>query len=240
MTNSNIFYHVTTEDNLPAIQKEGLTPRLGANSLLVGETEPCIYLCTESGIAFWSIILDAPVVLQVTLTKEQCGSIEGSKDNEYEEYYLKEPVPPEHIVRVPCPDKTSVMRDLCAGIIAEIGSLCGEILEYRWEEKNLFAVTGKTMEAKERGMLCRKIKAVHTLMDHLDWSCLTDDEIRSQIELSACEGSSFVDKDEDGDSLYQKISMYENDDLQQAAAGLTASIKNIFSDFLDIDTTDCI
>lgn len=237
----NIFYHVTTNNRLELIQKEGLRPVLGTNSMLVGETEPCIYLCKKSGIAFWSIILDAPVVLQVTLTKEQCDKLECFADNEYEEYYLKEPISPEYIVPIPCPDRMPVMQDLCISAITEIGNLCAEILEYRWEEKNLLKTAGKKMEIEEMEELCQKIKmTLQCFLRHLDWSCLTDDEIRSQIELSACEGSSFVDKDEDGDSLYQKISMYEKDELQKTSEELSAYIKEVFSDFLDINTTDCI
>ena len=39
----NIFYHVTTNNRLELIQKEGLRPVLGTNSMLVGETKGDFY-----------------------------------------------------------------------------------------------------------------------------------------------------------------------------------------------------
>lgn len=68
------FYHVTTKDKLEAIQREGLLPKIGSSSLLAGETEAAVYLCSYKGIAYWSIVLDAPVVLKVRLESEQLKS----------------------------------------------------------------------------------------------------------------------------------------------------------------------
>jgi hypothetical protein len=37
-------YHITTDTNLPAIRRDGLTPQLGTNSQAVGETKPAVHV----------------------------------------------------------------------------------------------------------------------------------------------------------------------------------------------------
>lgn len=58
-------YHVTTEENAKSILKNGLIPKIGERSQLVGETEKYVYLCGRKDVPFWSLILDKPVVLRV-------------------------------------------------------------------------------------------------------------------------------------------------------------------------------
>lgn len=38
-----IVFHLTPPENLPLIAKEGLTPRIGENSSLIGETTPAVF-----------------------------------------------------------------------------------------------------------------------------------------------------------------------------------------------------
>lgn len=38
-------YHVTTEENAKSILKNGLIPKIGERSQLIGETEKYVYLC---------------------------------------------------------------------------------------------------------------------------------------------------------------------------------------------------
>lgn len=41
---THTFYHITLESNLDSILKNGLTPQIGVNSSLIGETHSQIYL----------------------------------------------------------------------------------------------------------------------------------------------------------------------------------------------------
>lgn len=78
-------YHVTTEENAKSILKNGLIPKIGERSQLVGETEKYVYLCGRKDVPFWSLILDKPVVLRVEMKDG-----EVNENNVYQYSYYSE------------------------------------------------------------------------------------------------------------------------------------------------------
>lgn len=223
-----IFYHVTTEEAAKSIQKEGLVSKLGSNSLLAEEMEPAISLCDYKSIAYWSIVLDAPVVLKVTLEQEQYEGLERYSDTEYNEYVSWETIPPECIIRTTCPNKRKAMREECISMIINTGKLCSDILDYRYLVEDDTNIDD----------LCLGIRITICVLKRLDWSCLSPEEIKMHLLLSSYDHGSILDKiaGEEMCRVYQKISADGSDKLQKAAQELTACIEEIFADFLECNT----
>lgn len=79
-------YHVTTEENAKSILKNGLIPKIGERSQLVGETEKYVYLCGRKDVPFWSLILDKPVVLRVEMKD---GEVDENNVYQYSYYIIR-------------------------------------------------------------------------------------------------------------------------------------------------------
>lgn len=97
------FFHITPVENLPSILREGLQPRLGERSQILGEPEPAVYLFTSAEAvddASMNWLCDyfdeeeALAVLAVDLNTD----FPGDAENEFE-FVTTQPVPP-HCLRV--------------------------------------------------------------------------------------------------------------------------------------------
>ena len=75
-------YHVTTEENAKSILKNGLIPKIGERSQLVGETEKYVYLCGRKDVPFWSV--DDTVKAAVAEMKD--GEVDENNVYQYSYY----------------------------------------------------------------------------------------------------------------------------------------------------------
>lgn len=72
-------YHVTRKENYAKIMEQGLLPMIDGNSSANAEEESCIYLCKRKDVGYWKIILQCPVVLQVSgISPDECEHFEYS------------------------------------------------------------------------------------------------------------------------------------------------------------------
>ena len=90
-------YHVTTEENAKSILKNGLIPKIGERSQLVGETEKYVYLCGRKDVPFWSLILDKPVVLRVEMKDGEVNENNVYQYSYYSETLTESVIPAERI-----------------------------------------------------------------------------------------------------------------------------------------------
>ena len=90
-------YHVTTEENAKSILKNGLIPKIGERSQLVGETEKYVYLCGRKDVPFWSLILDKPVVLRVEMKDGEVDENNVYQYSYYSETLTETAIPAERI-----------------------------------------------------------------------------------------------------------------------------------------------
>lgn len=220
------FYHVTTKDKLEAIQREGLLPKIGSSSLLAGETEAAVYLCSYKGIAYWSIVLDAPVVLKVRLESEQLKKLVKDSSAGQNEYALYERILPECLSISTCPDKTKTMKALCIEMIYNAGALCTQIVNHRRHQ---------AADVKD---LCVGARVIVSVLNHLDWTSVSEERIRNALLWSSYGGGSIMDRIEGkGCRLYEGITLYsKEDELKKETKALSACLRSLFGRFADVET----
>ena len=80
-----------------SILKNGLIPKIGERSQLVGETEKYVYLCGRKDVPFWSLILDKPVVLRVEMKDGEVNENNVYQYSYYSETLAETAIPAERI-----------------------------------------------------------------------------------------------------------------------------------------------
>lgn len=125
-------YHVTTEENAKSILKNGLIPKIGERSQLVGETEKYVYLCGRKDVPFWSLILDKPVVLRVELKDGEVDENNVCQYSYYSETLTESVIPAERIrkSRVSRSLTDEQMKDLALSYVDMISLVCVKFAEY--------------------------------------------------------------------------------------------------------------
>lgn len=107
-------YHVTTESALPSILKQGIVPAIGPRSLLLGETQPAIYLFSkdtevEDGLVNW---INNAFSEEETLYVLECN-LEGlditSQENQFE-LVCRQTIAPSLITKVYTEDLDKYMQ----------------------------------------------------------------------------------------------------------------------------------
>ena len=93
------YFHITPVENLPAILREGLQPRLGERSQMLGEPEPAIYLFTsadavdDASMNWLGDYFDEEEALAV-LAVDLSEDFPGDAENGFE-FVTTRPVPPD-------------------------------------------------------------------------------------------------------------------------------------------------
>lgn len=130
--NMPYLYHVTTEENAKSILKNGLIPKIGERSQLVGETEKYVYLCGRKDVPFWSLILDKPVVLRVKLKDGEVDENNVYQYSYYSETLAETAIPAERIrkSRVSRSLTDEQMKDLALSYVDMISFICVRFAEY--------------------------------------------------------------------------------------------------------------
>lgn len=125
-------YHVTTEENAKSILKNGLIPKIGERSQLVGETEKYVYLCERKDVPFWSLILDKPVVLRVEMKNGEIDENNVYRYSYYSETLTESVIPAERIrkSRVSKNLTDKQMNDLALSYVDAISIVCVKFAEY--------------------------------------------------------------------------------------------------------------
>lgn len=220
-----IYYHLTDEENLKSIIKDGLKPLIGKNSKLGGEKEPAIYLCKRKDLPYWKILLNKNILICIRLTKDQEKNLLSFNYSNYGEFLCKEMIPKEQINLSKCKiEKKKAMKDLCISHIYSIGNMCSDIVEY---------YSASSKDKNEYLCLKRALQCMLQSLSRLDYTSLNKSEIINAIKDSSNEDYAFTDKcGKENIRMYEKISMYEDDVLSGYAHQLTEYIKHTFADFL--------
>ena len=125
-------YHVTTEESAKSILKNGLIPKIGERSQLVGETEKYVYLCGRKDAPFWSLILDKPVVLRVELKDGEVDENNVYQYSYYSETLTESVIPAERIRKSQVSRSLTdeQMKDLALSYVDMISFICVRFAEY--------------------------------------------------------------------------------------------------------------
>ncbi len=133
-------YHLTVTDHLGNICINGLSPRIGPNSLLSKEPKAALYLCTEKDIETWQILTKANTCLEIDTSYLDPKTISDFNYGEYSEIIVHESIDAKAIVgytALPEPDQNGhAMTQLAKGYLFTMSMLCGHICQTEYHLKN--------------------------------------------------------------------------------------------------------
>lgn len=231
-------YHLTTEENINSILKNGLQPKIGNNSAACHEIEPAIYLSDKQSLPYWYILTGQQVLIEVNIT--DTSALTQYDYHDYQEYMVKQPIESSHLKRIKLPKTMNAekymkcMRELCESYIWTFSALCAKTCRYydcrdEWEEKYAKEYKENIMYSID-GLL-------NTVTKRLDYSVLTQKEIKAILRECGDGNYAFTDHYyNEHKRLYNKIKYFEKDDLHPYLMKLSNYIRDTFKDCLQIDT----
>lgn len=212
-------YHLCDNEDLENILKEGLVPKKGPNSRLCYEPNFSIYLCDYKSIPYWSILLDKERILKVD--KISHNSLERYKYSGYNEYLYHKKIEPSKIrVFEKQIDKKEAMHELCINYLYQISDITCNIARFY----NNFS--------DFESILAPDLKRINTILNRLDYSVCSDEEIKKILIQDGEEGEyTFADTYLDTDKrLWSQLIEYPEDGLSELRKELYDFIKRTFSD----------
>lgn len=190
--NMAYLYHVTTEENAKSILKNGLIPKIGERSQLVGETEKYVYLCGRKDVPFWSLILDKPVVLRVEMKDGEVNENNVYQYSYYSETLTESVIPAERIQksRVSRSLTDEQMKDLALSYIDMISLICVKFAEY------ITYIDDEPEEeaAEDRQAIELTIEALKFTLPHLNFSGISAKMLRDHLHERGDGGCTLCDR----------------------------------------------
>lgn len=214
-----------------SILENGLKISIGRNSKLIGEDEPMIYLSNKNDIPYWKALLQIPhpVVFQVQIENPP----EPHEYSHYSEYLIDTDIPATQIslAKNLKPDTTvqKAMKKICRGQAFELGYVCVYIIKHY--ERN-------TIEEID----LKYIKSFLAVTERLNFDCYSQKRWRNFLTIWGENGEyTFCDKyavkhTENMPALWQKLTMYPNDELTDIRTRISNLIQTTFHDCLDLCT----
>lgn len=185
-------YHVTTEENAKSILKNGLLPKIGERSQLVGETEKYVYLCGRKDVPFWSLILDKPVVLRVEMKDGEVDENNVYQYSYYSETLTETAIPAERIrkSRVSRSLTDEQMKDLALSYVDMISLICVKFAEY------ITYIDDEPEEeaAEDRQAIELTIEALKFTLPHLNFSGVNAKMLRDHLHERGDGGCTLCDR----------------------------------------------
>ena len=231
-------YHLTTEANATKILKTGLKPHAGKRSKLAGDERYGIFLCEKKDIAYWQIILNLPVLLEVTFDADKLASEIESKVMDYFKYtyysehiYTKD-IPASNIKRVTMQLKTKrAMQRLCVSETYSISRFC-ELCARYYDEDGYYYGDKELYED-----LVADVDTLLFVLPHLDFGSNKKSVINAIKQ--AGENCMYTLCDwyyNEGKRLYQKLIEYSEDELTRKRNKLYRFIVKNLDGCLEVNT----
>ena len=120
------------------------------------------------------------------------------------------------------------MKNLCISYIYKMGNICSAVIRYYYTNSK---------DTNQCQYLKKILKCTLQSLSQLDYTSLTQKEIMSTIIDSGDGSFAFTDHYLGEEiRLYEKISMYGNDELSEYTNQLTKYIKHVFGKYLKLNT----
>ena len=226
---SNFLYHLTSKENLEAIMKEGLTPKIGDNSKIAGDHVPSIYLSYKIDLPYWQILLGSSAVVRVNME-----GIDFSKNichyTNYREIVLESAIESNRISIVEMtPVRKMYMINLCIGFMYNINKVTECFANY-YNNLRTDTITSDFID-KELNFLINILK-------RLDYTCLPKNRIIRELQYMGNECMyTFVDfYCNTGNKLYQQLLLYPEDEFSDRRKWLYDYITKAFDGCLYVNT----
>lgn len=229
------YYHLTSEENLDSILKEGLKCMVGENSTIVGDKEKVIYLSDYNYLDYWSILLDRNIILEIDSEGIDINNIDEYSYGMYKEIIYSKDIQPQYITIANniVIDNSKAMRVLCTSFIYYINRLVSSIAKIFTSSYANKRYNSEDLQ-KEKHLISKNIKSVLCILNRLDYSVLPSDEIKSILRQFGDDGEyTFCDTYMNTDKrLWEQLLFYDAGDLSEDFRKLHDCIKNTFKDCL--------
>ena len=225
----NTFYHLTTEEKLEKILKEGIRPQLGDKSSLVHEKEPAIYLCKKDDLPYWKILLQRPFFLEIVGVDEE--QTQKFKYDYYNEYLYKKTISPDQIKSV----------NPASNIVADFAmtNLCLSYL-YSFSRYVVACATYYVQEQPEAryGQIKAMTDSLLAVLPHLNYSVLQKSSIRKALKEYGEDGEyALTDAYEgSGYKLWEMLIHYPEDEFTEGRTTIYNFLAKNLEGCLDINT----
>jgi hypothetical protein len=239
-----VLYHVTKNENLSSIMKDGIVKQIGDNSKLNDETELSVYLCEEDEVDIWKILLNGDVVIKVNTDYLDEDYLEKVDYSAYSEIIYGKNIPKKAIIDfknlVP---STNAMKILAKDLIAWFGGLCACACTvysygmdcYRQDLEDNISAVNQSIKLIDIGVLSDE-EIANLLKDlaEMPGNVLTDyyfDSVEESLKFCKEKEKGLVDNSK-YKKLFEKIGEYDNEDLHK----IYEYCKKNFSKFRDLNT----
>lgn len=190
--NMTYLHHVTTEENAKSILKNGLIPKIGERSQLIGEIEKCVYFCGRKDIPFWPLILDKPVVLRVEMKDGEVDENNVFRYSYCSETLTETSIPAERIQKswVSRSLTDEQMKDLALSYVDMISLVCVKFAEY------ITYIDDKPEEEVEENKMAIElmIKSLKFTLPHLNFSGINAKILRDHLHERGDGGCTLCDR----------------------------------------------
>lgn len=227
-----MLFHVTKQENVKSILREGLKAQIGANSQEVLEAENMVYLCDEDSVPYWSIILGADAVVRVSgIQPDSCAKFEYGL---YVEFAYHNDIAPENIevYSGEIPDRGAAMKSLCLSYISTVSVISVHAARFY---DNLELWNGQSYNANiSKKILKSEFRSTTLALNRLDSSTCFTDDIRSHIKDRGENGHYvFTDYYKSTDKrLWEMLSFYPDDDLKGERELFQNAVCRVYKDCL--------
>ena len=227
-----MLFHVTKKENIESILQEGIVAQIGMNSQNVMETENMVYLCDETSVPYWSIILGADAVFKVSgIKSESCVRYDYGP---YIEYAYPYDIAPEHIevFSDAIPGREAAMKDLCLSYINTVSAIAVHTARF-YDNPDLW--NGQTYKADiSRQILKSELYSTTAVLERLDFSVCPVEDMRSRI-IDRGENGHYVFTDyykSTDNRLWEMFDLYPDDELKEGRKAFKNAICKGFKDCL--------
>lgn len=224
---SEIYYHLTTEENAKRILKEGLK---------INNEEEGIFLCKKHDIPYWMIVLNLSAILEIR-GLEECNIEEYDNYIEYQEYVYKKDIEPDKISRRTMrPRKKKAMEYLCYQYLNSLSAFTVDCAVYYFYADDP-DIEGYDGEERLEDLKCYA-DALLAVLPNLNYSLLSKDDIKQYLKQLGNSGEYTIcdSYEPTGRKLYVQLIHYPEDEVSEKRRKIYEYIKTTFKGCLSINT----
>lgn len=230
MKETQYLYHLTTKNELSSIMKNGLEPRIGANSKIVQEKTPRIYLSDKNSIPFWSVLLNKKLILRINIRGLNIN--DEYNYTKYKEFIYEHKITPDRITICDNPPSvtTQHMQELCKSYMHIISYCTTACADYYTRPKWL-GYSEEDMDWELENLI--------QILPRLNFKSLSEYDIKQELIHMGQEQCmiTFVDTYFNTERrMYEQLIYYPNDKLTHKRQQLYNMIKSIFHNCLNVET----
>lgn len=175
-------YHVTDDASAQSIVKKGIIPGNGENMIMVAdEREGMLFLCEESDIPYWSILLGKSKVIKIRTDNLNVKDFKKYEYGSYCEYFTKKAIAPD-ICRIEPMFilRSNAMEELCVNYTLCLSELIVEMTK--------LGTYPERCATKSYDIDVRAKSIINIMENRLDFTVVSDEYLINKIAAEGDDG----------------------------------------------------